>query len=269
MNKQIRIAMLSNAGGCGKSTIAINLAHKLALNNYRVVLMDLDPQGTLTLFCGLERPLKLEETISGVLNPSIKKPWYLVSAWSEHMDNRVKVAQSSNLNEMLATISALEKDDRGVYSLTDALEDYPLDTEVIIFDCPTTLDILSRCALAASTHILIPVQLEYKSMDGATNLISWLFEAFQKLRLRPSPQFLGIVPNQFDKQVAVHRQFKEALTGAFAEQNIKDYSPIRKSNEFKNASARGLPLGIHKPAHRANKDFHPLVKDIIEALKDG
>lgn len=268
MNKQIRIAMLSNAGGCGKSTIAVNLAFRLAQKNYRVVLMDLDPQGSLSLFCGVERPDRIEESISGVLISSIKKPWHLNPVWNSH-SNRVSLVQASSLDEMLRTISDLEKSDRGVYALADALEDYPIEQEVIIFDCPTTLDILSRCALAACTHILIPVQLEYKSMDGATNLISWLFESFDKLRLRPKPEFLGIIPNQFDKQIAVHRQFKEAIAGAFADENIKDYPAIRKSNEFKNATASGLPLGIYRPAHKANTDFNPLLKDIIEVIERG
>ncbi len=269
MSKQIRIVMLSNAGGCGKSTIAVNLAYKLAQHKYRVTLMDLDPQGSLSLFCGSQRPEKIEETISGVLMRSIGKPWHLDPVWSEATQGKVNLVQSSSLEDMLATISDLEKSDRGVYTLADALEDNPLDQEVIIFDCPTTLDILSRCALAASTHILIPVQLEYKSMDGATNLIAWLFDAFDKLRLRPAPEFLGIVPNQFDKQIAVHRQFKEAIAGAFADENIKDYPAIRKSNEFKNATASGLPLGLYRPAHKANTDFNPIVKDILKVLKNN
>ena len=266
--KQIRIAVLSNAGGCGKSTLATNLAYFLAQKKYSVALIDLDPQASLSLFCGLEKPASIELSISGVLNPNLRKDWYLVPAWSKQVSGKIEVCQSCGLDGMIRINTELEKEDRGVYALKDVLEDNPLPHKILIFDCPTTLDILTRAAIAAATHLLIVIQLEYKSVDGATNLLEWLYGAFEKLRLRPAPELLGIVPNHYDREAAAHRNFKESLKEGFEQIGLEFFPPIRASNEFKNSTGRGLPLGLYRPGHKACKDF-TLIVEKISRIIDG
>jgi chromosome partitioning protein len=151
---------------------------------------------------------------------------------------------------------------RGAYLLGDRLTDYPLEHDLIIFDCPATLGPLPLMALAASTHIVIPVQLEPKSIQGAAHLLEWYYYHCKHLRLKPTPEIIGFVPNQYDSRRAAHRQMLSALPSQLEQMNIRAFDAIRDSAEFVNASGQGLPLHIYRPSHAAKGDF----KDIASHL---
>ncbi|MHC5763159.1 ParA family protein, partial [Nostoc sp.] len=85
---QIRLAVISNAGGSGKTTLSVHLAYDLAKRKYNVALLDLDPQGSLTLFCGLNPP-EPEQTLAGVLKDQFDGVWPLTPCWSQYTNNVV------------------------------------------------------------------------------------------------------------------------------------------------------------------------------------
>lgn len=199
---QIRLAVISNAGGSGKTTLSVHLAYELARKQLNVALMDLDPQGSLTLFCGLAPP-EPEQTLAAVLKDNFKGTWPLTPCWKEHTD-KVAICQGGMVLTETADELVLHK--RGAYLLGDCLMDYPLEHDLIIFDCPATLGPLPLMALAASTHIVIPVQLEPKSIQGAAHLLEWYYFHCKHLRLNPQPEIVGFVPNQYDARRAAHRQ---------------------------------------------------------------
>ena len=258
--EQVRLAILSNAGGSGKTTLAAHLGYLLARAKQKVTIFDLDPQGSLTLFSGLPRA-RPENTIAQVLaNDKFSGEWPLVPLWSEGVKN-AHVCQGEL--ELVETINVLTQHRRGSYLLRDRLEDYPLEDDFLIFDCPATLGPLPVAAISASTHILIPVQLEPKSIDGAAKLLEWLYQIFTELRLKPKPEILGLVPNQYDQRVAIHRALLEQLTPMLAQLEIQCFAPIRYSTEFKNASGKGLPLHLFRPANPACNDFEAIVKTLI------
>ncbi len=263
--RQIRIVILSNAGGCGKSTISSHLAYLLDQKKYTVVLFDLDPQGSLSVFCGLEEPEDYKQTTSFIFDEEFDGKWHLTPVWREYQ-SKILGCQSE-LNSLLREAKALEKQSRSEYRLKDRLEDYPLEQDILIFDCPTTLGILSVNALAASTHVLIPVQLAAKSVDGMTKLIDWIYKSFDELRLKPIPQIIGVVPNLYESKRAGHRNFDEVLRKILSEEQLKYFPPIRNTSELENASTRGKPLHVHRPTHKACKDFEPIVKEIIQHLE--
>lgn len=259
----LRLAILSNAGGSGKTTLATHLTYALAKANYNVALMDLDPQGSVSLFCGLPRTT-LGKTISSVLSKKKFLGNYpLQPVWSE------QVAQAFVCEgdlELVETIDVLSHHPRGAYMLSDRLNDYPLKQDLIIFDCPATLGKLPINAIAAATHILIPIQVEPKSTGGASKLLEWLYDTFTMLRLEPEPKILGIVPNQYDHRIAIHRNILEQLTPMLQKIGIHCFAPIRFSSEFKNASAMGVPLHLYRPRHPGCFDFNPIIKALKTEL---
>ncbi len=257
--KQVRLAILSNAGGSGKTTLAAHLAFLLAKAKYKVTVFDLDPQGSISLFCGLPRALP-KNTLAAVLeNNSFSGDWPLVQLWSDEV--KKAFACQSEL-ELVQTINILSQHKRGSYLLADRLEDFPLEHDFLLFDCPATLGPLPVAAISACTHILIPVQVEPKSIDGAAKLLEWLYQTFVELRLRPKPEIIGFGPNQYDQRVAIHRSLLEQLIPMLSEIELQCFPPIRYSTEFKNASAKGLPLHLFRPANPACKDFSPLMKTL-------
>lgn len=259
---QIRLAVISNAGGTGKTTLSVHLAYELGLRGLKVALMDLDPQGSLTLFCGLNPP-EPEHTLSAIMRESFKGSWPLTPSWSPHTSN-VTVCQGGMTLTQTADELVLHK--RGAYLLGDCLSDYPLEHDLIIFDCPATLGPLPLMALTACTHIIVPVQLEPKSIQGAAHLLEWYYYHCKQLRLKPQPEILGFVPNQYDMKRAVHRQLLESLPTQLEQMNIRVFPPIRDSAEFVNASGQGLPLHLYRPLHPALGDFKEIVKHLATLM---
>lgn len=262
----VRLCVISNAGGSGKTTVSVHLAYGLAQQGFSVVLIDLDPQGSLTLFCGLSAPLNVSQSTAIILEDEFKGNWPLVNAWSEETD-QVKVCQGGLILAQVTPQIVLHP--RGAYLLKDALEDYPLSQSIIIFDCPATLGPLALLGVAAATHILIPVQLQPKSIQGSSKLLEWLYLLNRQLRLRPEPQVLGILPNQYDRKQATQRQLLEFLPPKLAQINLKCYAPIRASAEFINASGAGLPLQLYRPSHPAYQDFNEVVQDLGQLIRES
>lgn len=261
---QIRLAVLSNAGGSGKTTLSINLAYLMGSKGYKVALLDLDPQGSISLFSGLPRP-NPQQTLANVLSEDFQGNWHLVPVWGEK--SRVQACQGEMT--LIKTINELVLHERGAYLLADRLTDYPLPHDLVIFDCPATLGPLPLIALAAATHLIVPLQVEPKSVDGSSKLLEWFYHTVRRLRLKPEPQILGFVPSQYDKNLAIHRNIWDSLKPQLSQLNIPCFAPIRFSAEFKNASAKGLPLGIYRPGNPAAQDFNPIVTSLVTAIKSG
>lgn len=259
---QMRLAVISNAGGSGKTTLSVHLAYELGLRGYKVALMDLDPQGSLTLFCGLDAP-EPENTLAAVLQDKFAGNWPLTHCWSEKNDN-VVICQGGMVLTQTADELVLHK--RGAYLLADRLTDYPLSHDLLIFDCPATLGPLPLIALTAATHIIIPVQLEPKSIQGAAHLLEWYYFNCKQLRLKPQPELLGFVPNQYDSKRAAHRQLLESLPGQLEQMNIRAFPAVRDSTEFVNASGQGLPLPVYRPSHAARNDFKEVASSVAQLI---
>lgn len=259
----LRLALLSNAGGSGKTTLAVHLAYLLGVSGFSVALIDLDPQGSCSLLAGLPRPHP-DKTIAAVLQDDFKGEWPTVPLWPESLKNVVAVQGEMGL---VKTINELVLHERGAYLLGDRLTDYPLPYDILIFDCPATLGPLPLIALSACTHLLVPVQVEPKSADGSGKLLEWFYHNCRRLRLKPEPQILGFVPNQYDKTIAIHRNILASLEPQLSKLSIRCFPPIRISYEFKNASALVLPLHLHRQLHPACKDFKEIVTEITKLAK--
>lgn len=259
---KVVIAILANAGGVGKSTLSVHLAYEVSQRKFKVALLDLDPQRSLDVFCGLEAA-ETENTIVKVLSKDFKGDWVLRAVWGEP---QIEVCQGHPLLAEIANELVIRK--RGEYTLADKLQKYPLAHELVIIDCPATLGMLNVNALAAATHILVPIQLEMKAISGSAELVEWCINTTEELQLDPKPHILGFVPSMYDETVAMHRQYHSQLPEIAQQLDIKLYPKIRNSNEFKNASAHGLPLHKYRNKHPACKDFQQIADDVIQLIKN-
>lgn len=260
---QIVLSMLANAGGVGKTTLSVHIAYEVLRRGFSVALVDLDPQRSLDVFCGLEA-VEASDSSAHVLSKDFKGNWQTVSAWGEE---KVGVCQGHPMLAEVANELVVRK--RGEYALADRLKKYPLPYDLVILDCPATLGMLNVNALAASTHVLVPVQLEMKAISGSAELVEWCIATADELQLEPRPPILGFVPSMYDESVAMHRQYLQQLPEITEQLGLKLYPRIRSSNEFKNASAHGLPLQKYRPAHKASKDFKQLANDIAVLIENG
>ncbi len=147
------------------------------------------------------------------------------------------------------------------YVLQRAIKKFPPPADVVLIDSPTSLDILSYCALAAATHILIPTPMSIK-MAGVNLLIQNIRVHIEELGLDPPPQFLGGVPMMVAKN-ADQQLFSAEIEEVLGEQGIPCFPMIRENKHYENAANRGVaPLYLYRPGSDASKDFEPIVKAI-------
>jgi chromosome partitioning protein len=257
---QIRIAVLANAGGVGKTTLVSNLAYILSQMKLSVAVIDLDPQRSLDTFCGLPE-VDREHSMVGVLSEDFQQ-WDLSTPWET--DN-IAVCQSHP--QLSKTAQELVTRKRGEYLLADRLDDFPLPHQILLIDCPATFGTLCENAVAAATHLLIPLQLEVKAIAGLNDLVEKVIDLSKQLKLKPRPPIMGLVPSLYNKDLAIHRQYAEELPEIAQMLGTKAYPTIRLSTEFKNSCAYGLPLRKFRPGHAANGDFTELANDVAQLVK--
>ena len=258
---------MSNSGGVGKTTLTVNLAYHLARQGKTVAMFGCDPNGSLTLFCGLEDPLP-EKTIDIVLSPDFEGNYPLFHVWRD----RIKGIDACLGGLPLAhTTQRLVLDKRGSYLLADALEDHPLPHDVVLIDCPGTVEQLHIAALAASTDILITLKPEDKDLDAFAKLLEWISTTRTELRLKPAPQIMGVVPNGA-KDRAMHRdnlglsniEGLVSLPDIMKRLGIPIFPTVRDSAHIANSAAAGLPLGLYRPGESSNRIYEQIAKTIIQ-----
>jgi chromosome partitioning protein len=278
---QIRIAIESNTGGSGKTTLAVHLGYVLGSKGYKVAIVELDPNGSLSLFTGSE-DLETEQTsesIAAVFDKSFKGQYPLVPLWSKKIDTVYLIRGGPPLHTAARSMSLLK---RPYEILRDRLEDYPLDADVIIFDTPASLEPMGLLALAASTHILVAIKPEPKDAKSFANMLNWYYEQVEELRLRPAPEIIGFVPSRVDLGLALHRNLlglkedgkpndkidqNSTLPSVLQNLGITCFPPIRESGYFLSASGAGLPMHLHRPGDKLTKAFDPIVSEVIQLLK--
>jgi chromosome partitioning protein len=269
--KQVRIALMSNAGGSGKTTLAVNVGYELFSAGYSVCLFGLDPNASLKAFVGLGgENLSPDRKIDSILEDDFDGAWPLYNCWN-NQGIQVLLGDES-LSELIERLSTA---DRKTEILRDRLEDYPLPHDYLIFDCPGTIDLAHKMALTAANFILIPIQPDSKDMMSAATLLGWVMEKSDKLRLRPAPNILGVVPNRVQNR-ALHRDNLGLTTRPAADDfptlpellnqiGVHCFNYIKDSAEISNAAATGMPLRAYRPGHKANQNFQEIAQALINA----
>ncbi len=255
------LSILANAGGVGKTTLGVHIAYEMGRRNFKVALFDLDPHRSLDVFCGLPSAEPLN-TIAHVFAKDFKGDYPFVSCWG---NPKLEVCQGHPVLTETANELVIRK--RGEYALADRFKSYPLFHDLVILDCPATLGMLNVNALAASTYILVPVQLEIKSIASSAELVEWCMTMAEELHLELCPPIIGFVPCMYDRKEAGHRHYLQQLPEVGNALGIKIYPPIRNSSEFPNSSSYGLPLQKYRPHHAACRDFKALADDLSNLIK--
>ena len=260
--EQVRLVIDSNAGGVGKSTIASQLAYMLSVEGRTVALFDLDTSASLNVFTGLE-PAERNNSIVKVFSQDFSGEWPLTPIWDTHA---VDLCQGhKTLEQCSYEITGRTMRE---HILRGGLEEYPLNHDFVIFDCPGSRGLMNTNALASASHVLLIVQPEMKSIEGIAGMIEWFVVTSRSLRLDPQPKLMGLLPNMVnEKSQSAHRRAMDDLRAFGAQEQLKVFSGIRRSYEFANASEFGLPLRKFRPSHKANNDFKPVVQALLKEHK--
>jgi chromosome partitioning protein len=239
VSKTLIIAVFNQSGGVAKTTLTQNLGYQLALKKRRVLLVDMDPQASLTTFMGLE-PDELDQSIQQAIVDNKPLPIY-----PELIHSMALVPADINLAACeMQLASAIARE----YRLKNALAAVQDKYDFILIDCPPSLGLLSIISLTAATHILVPIQCQFKSFKGTELLLSTVAQV--RGHTNPGLQFAGFVPTMFDGRTAQESRTVKAVQEQLSELGTV-YPPIPKTIAFADASERRVPLTLFDKNHPA------------------
>lgn len=246
------ITVFNQSGGVMKTSLTMNLGYQLALRGQSVLLCDMDPQASLTVFMGLE-PAELERTIAD----SILDNMPLIIHNDLHgMDLLPANINLSAVEMRLVSVMARE------WRLKRILEPIQEQYDFILIDAPPSLGVLSVLSLVASTHVLIPIQTQYKSFKGTELLLDSVKQVQEQVN--PVLKIAGIVPTIY----ASSNVQDKAILAAIQEQLsaiATIFTPIPRATAFADASMEHLPLALYSPNHSAVKILESIAIE-VEAL---
>lgn len=234
------IALFNQSGGVGKTTLTMNLGYHLAQRHpNRVLLIDMDPQASLTTFMGLE-PENLTKTVYEAVVGEEPLPIH-----PEPIHGLSLVPSNINLSAAeLELVAALMREMRLKDAIASVLDKY----DFILIDCPPSLGILSVLSLVAATHVLVPIQCQFKSFQG-TDLLLNTVATLRKAANR-TLGIAGFVPTLYDGRTAQESRTLKAISEQLS-QLATVYEPIPRTIAFPDASEARLPLALSNRKHPA------------------
>lgn len=243
-------ALANQKGGVAKTTSALSLGAALAEEGFRTLLVDIDPQGSLTFSAGVD-PATLEFTIHDVLLGRVPVRKTIIAAQEADLI-------PSNIELAGAEVFLLTKTGRE-YELQRALEEIERDYDAILIDCPPSLGILTINGLTASDEVIIPFQCETLSQRGVNQLIDTINDVRRytnhKLKVR------GILPTMYDPRTLHSRQVLEEIAQRYAIPLFEP--PIRKSIRFAEAPRKGMSLLRLAPKHPGAEAYRQIARTLI------
>jgi chromosome partitioning protein len=247
------IAFANQKGGVAKTTTTLNLAVAFKERGLRVLAIDLDPQGNLTMSQGLN-PDEIERSMFEVLVHRVPIEEVLHRAEVDLAVSSIDLAGAElALSSMIGRERALDKallSVRGRY-------DY------ILVDTPPSLGLLTINALVASTSVIVPVQCEYLSLRGLVQLENTL-EMIRE-NLNPAVRIEGILPTMFDRRTLHSREAIEILQENFGE--LVFNTRIRKTVRYAEAPVRGQSILGYDPSGEAAEMYRDLAKEVLNGAK--
>jgi chromosome partitioning protein len=243
------IAFANQKGGVAKTTTTLNLAAAFAEQGHRVLCVDMDPQGNLTMSQGID-PDTLEQSMFDVLVHDL--------SIREVIRRREIDIACASIDLAGAEIAMSTKIGRE-RSLTKALRAVHEDYDWVFIDTPPSLGLLTVNALTAADQVIVPVQCEYLSMRGLLQLQNTL--SMIRENLNPDVQIAGILPTMVDTRTLHAKEALEILEENFGDRVFG--ARIRKTVRFAEAPVKGMSVLKYDPKGMAADAYRQLAKEVL------
>lgn len=227
------ISLFNQSGGVGKTTLCQNLGYHLATRGHSVLLIDMDPQASLTTFMGVD-VMGLKETVYDTLVSEDISPLPI------HKDLFSMDLVPANIHLANAEQELLLAEQREI-RLKDPLVAVDETYDYILIDCPPSLGILSQLSLVAATHVIVPIQTQFKALMGT----DFLLQTVKKVqrRLNRSLKIGGFCPTMYSPSNALDQRTLEAI-----EEQLSSiapvFTPIPRATALAEASEFATPLAL-------------------------
>jgi len=246
-----KIAVAMAKGGVGKTTTAVHLAHGLALEGKRVLLVDCDTQGQAARFLGVDPKIGLYEFVTG--HDRQGEPVAKNDTLCAARPNLWLLSGGIGLVELKHWLGEQPRDIRQTV-LARRLTPKEGTLDVLIFDCAPGWDVLSVNILMAASEVLCPVALQGPALEGLKTFFQYLVSA---QKLNPPLQLKTIVPTLFDQRIRHSFEIFTHLKQMFRRQLV---SPIRYNVRLSEAAYRGKTIYEYAPRAVGAADYRKLVR---------
>jgi len=243
------IAFANQKGGVAKTTTTLNLAVAFAESGYRVLCVDLDPQGNLTMSQGID-PDKVEKSLYDVLVNDMP-----IAEIIQHREIDIAVSSIDLAGAEIAMSTKIGRE----RSLEKALKEVSADYDFVCIDTPPSLGLLTINALTAANKVIVPVQCEYLSMRGLVQLQNTL-RMIQE-NLNPDVRIEGILPTMLDTRTVHAKEAVEILEENFGDLVFR--SRIKKAIKFAEAPVKGSSVLKYDSASSAANYYRELAKEVL------
>ncbi len=247
------IAVVNQKGGVGKTTTAVNLTAALHDLGLKVLLCDFDPQANATSGLGLDKR-KIKHSVYDVTINGIPAEEVIVS--TKYGDVLPSTSDLAGAAVELINTPGREQ------QLARALERVKDQYDVILVDCPPSLELLTLNALCASDSILVPVQCEYYALEGLSDLMSTL--RVVKRNLNPRLEIFGVVLTMFDGRTNFSTQVAQEVRRHFPGKVFSEVIP--RNIRLAEAPSHGIPVMAYDKHSRGAKAYKTVAEEMKKKL---
>jgi chromosome partitioning protein len=247
------ISMVNQKGGVGKTTSTVSLGSALADYGRKVLLVDFDPQGALSVALGMN-PNEMDLSIYNLLTQSDCHIGDVI------VNTRVPGLDlvPSNIDLSAAEVQLVSEVGRE-YALQRVLAPIIEDYDIVLIDCQPSLGLLTLNALTASTEVIIPMETEYFALRG----VALLKDTIDKVvsRLNPELRILGVLPTMYNPRTLHGREVLESVTGAFGDTVFS--TTINRTVKFPDSAVAGEPITTFAPSSGGAQAYRRLAREVI------
>ncbi|MBU6280029.1 MAG: ParA family protein [Actinomycetales bacterium] len=247
------ISVVNQKGGVGKTTTTVSLGAALAEYGRRVLIVDFDPQGALSVALGLN-PNELGLTIHNLLSdPHCDVHEVIKGTEQANLD-----LLPSNIDLAAAELQLVSEVGRE-HALARALEPVLPDYDIILIDCQPSLGLLTLNALSASSEVIVPLECEYFALRG----VALLTETIDKVkgRLNPNLQIMGVVATMYDPRTLHSREVFARVIQAFGD--LVFQTAIHRTVKFPDAAVAGQPIELFAPGSVGAEAYKALAREVL------
>lgn len=259
-NKATVIAVVNQKGGTGKTTTCENLGIGLANEGKKVLLVDTDPQGSLTIALGNPRPDDLPVTLTDLMTKIMQdQPLLSKEGILSHEEGVDLVPANITLSGLeVSLVNAMSRET----ILKQYLETVKGQYDYILLDCMPSLGMLTVNALAASDQVLIPVQANYLSAKGLEQLLQTVNKV--KRQINPKLRIEGILLTMVDSRTNYAKEISTLIRDTYGSK-LKVYdADIPRSVRAAEISAEGVSIFKHDPGGKVAEAYRSLTKEVLQ-----